>query len=91
MDSNNYKKTYKKPPPQNLITKTTSHINMRNKFRFSPLDGAHYANLSSSLNQNTQKNNEKYNSKMNFYHMLTVKWRRIQANCAKTIIIFIFT
>jgi hypothetical protein len=35
-----------------LIAKTTSHINMQRKFQFSPLDGAHYANFSSSLDQN---------------------------------------
>ncbi len=35
-----------------LIAKTTSHINMQKKFQFSPLDGAHYANFSSSLDQN---------------------------------------
>jgi hypothetical protein len=34
-----------------LVAKTTSHINMQNKFQFSPLDGAHYANFSSNLDQ----------------------------------------
>jgi hypothetical protein len=37
-----------------LIAKTTSHINMQKKFHFSPLDGAHYANFSSSLKLNNQ-------------------------------------
>ncbi len=35
-----------------LVAKTTSHINMQSKFQFSPLDGAHYANFSSNLDQN---------------------------------------
>jgi hypothetical protein len=35
-----------------FIVKTTSHLKMQKKFHFSPLDGAHYANISSSLNQN---------------------------------------
>jgi hypothetical protein len=74
-----------------LIAKTTSHINMQGKFQFSPLDGAHYANLSSSLNQNTQKNNAKYNNKMNIRHTLIIKWRRIQTNHVKNVIIFNFT
>ena len=43
-----------KPPPQNFThkQKTTSHINIQRKFQFSPPDGAHYANFSSSLDQN---------------------------------------
>jgi len=36
-----------------LIAKTTSHINVQRKFQFSPLDGAHYANFSSNLAQNS--------------------------------------
>jgi hypothetical protein len=46
------KRTRKPPPKTSLIAKTTSHINMQRKFQFSPLDGAHYANFSSNLDQN---------------------------------------
>ncbi len=64
---------------------------MQKKFQISPLDGAHYAKFSSILKQTTRENNAKYNSKMNIRRTLIAKWRGIQTNCVKTIIIFIFT
>ncbi len=56
-----------------FIVKTTSHVKTQRKFQISPLDGAQYANISSSLKQATGENNARYNSKMKIHHTPIIK------------------
>ena len=61
------------------------------KFQISPLDGAQYANISSSLQQATGENNARYNSEMKIHHMPIIKWTGIHTNRVKPIVILIST
>ncbi len=74
-----------------LIAKTTSRINMQTKFQFSPLDGAHYANFSSSLDQNNQEKQCEIQQQYEYSPHAFSQKEKVRTNCIKTIIIFIFT
>ena len=87
-------KSARKSPPQYSFIHNKdnlSYLRSEEKFQISPLDGAQYSNILLYLKQATKRNNERHDNKKNIRQTPIVRWWRIQTNCIRTIIIFIFT